>query len=39
MSTTAIPQTTTTTTTWNIDLAHSVAELKFKHLMIANTER
>jgi polyisoprenoid-binding protein YceI len=36
MSTTAIPQTTTSTTTWNIDPAHSVAEFKVKHMMIAH---
>jgi polyisoprenoid-binding protein YceI len=36
MSTTAIPQTTPTTTTWNIDPAHSVVELKVKHMMIAH---
>ena len=38
MSTTAIPQTTTTTTTWNIDPAHSVAEFKVKHMMIAHVK-
>jgi polyisoprenoid-binding protein YceI len=38
MSTTAIPQTATTTTTWNIDPAHSVAEFKVKHMMIANVK-
>src|ERR1700756_4321943 len=38
MSTTAIPQTTTSTTTWNIDPAHSVAEFKVKHMMIANVK-
>jgi polyisoprenoid-binding protein YceI len=37
MSTTAIPQ-STTTTTWNIDPAHSVAEFKVKHLMISNVK-
>ena len=26
----------TTTTTWNIDPAHTVAEFKVKHMMIAN---
>jgi polyisoprenoid-binding protein YceI len=35
MSTTATPQ---TTTTWNIDPAHSVAEFKVKHLMISNVK-
>jgi polyisoprenoid-binding protein YceI len=38
MSTTAIPQTTTTTTTWNIDPAHSLAEFKVKHMMIAHVK-
>jgi polyisoprenoid-binding protein YceI len=38
MSTTAIPQTTTSTTTWSIDPAHSVAEFKVKHMMIANVK-
>ena len=32
----ALPQ--TTTTTWNIDPAHSVAEFKVKHMMIANVK-
>ena len=36
MSTLATPQ--TTTTTWNIDPAHSVAELKVKHMMISNVK-
>jgi polyisoprenoid-binding protein YceI len=34
--TAAPPQ--TTTTTWNIDPAHSVAEFKVKHMMIANVK-
>ncbi len=38
MSTLATPQTTATTTTWNIDPAHSVAEFKVKHMMIANVK-
>jgi polyisoprenoid-binding protein YceI len=38
MSTTAIPQTTTSTTTWNIDPSHSVAEFKVKHMMIAHVK-
>ena len=38
MSTAAIPQTTTSTTTWNIDPAHSLAEFKVKHMMIANVK-
>ena len=36
MSTTASPQ--TTTTTWNIDPVHSVAEFKVKHMMISNVK-
>ena len=36
MSTTAIPQ--TATTTWNIDPVHSVAEFKVKHMMISNVK-
>jgi len=32
----AVPQ--TTTTTWNIDPAHTVAEFKVKHMMIANVK-
>jgi polyisoprenoid-binding protein YceI len=33
------PQTTTTaTTTWNIDPAHSAAEFKVKHMMISNVK-
>jgi len=38
MSTLAIPQTSTTTTTWNIDPAHATAEFKVKHMMIANVK-
>ena len=38
MSTAAIPQTTTGTTTWNIDPAHSMAEFKVKHMMIAHVK-
>jgi polyisoprenoid-binding protein YceI len=39
MAITATPvQTSTTTTTWNIDPAHSTAEFKVKHLMIANVK-
>jgi polyisoprenoid-binding protein YceI len=37
MSTLTIPQ--TSTTTWNIDPAHSVAEFKVKHMMISNVKR
>jgi len=29
----AVPQ---TTTTWNLDPAHTVAEFKVKHMMISN---
>jgi polyisoprenoid-binding protein YceI len=36
MSTLATPQ--TTTTTWNIDPAHTVAEFKVKHMMISNVK-
>jgi polyisoprenoid-binding protein YceI len=38
MSTTVIPQTTTSTTTWTIDPSHSAAEFKVKHMMIANVK-
>jgi polyisoprenoid-binding protein YceI len=37
MSPTAVPQ-SATTTTWNIDPAHSVAEFKAKHMMISNVK-
>ncbi|MGA7398971.1 MAG: YceI family protein [Candidatus Sulfotelmatobacter sp.] len=37
-TTAAPPQTSTSTTTWNIDPAHSVAEFKVKHMMIANVK-
>ena len=36
MSTLATPQ--TSTTTWNIDPVHSVAEFKVKHMMISNVK-
>jgi polyisoprenoid-binding protein YceI len=36
MSTLATPQ--TTTTTWNIDPAHAVAEFKVKHMMISHVK-
>ncbi len=36
MTATAIPQ--TATATWNIDPAHSVAEFKVKHMMVANVK-
>jgi len=35
-ATPALPQ--TTTTTWNIDPVHTVAEFKVKHMMIANVK-
>ncbi len=38
MSTLAPPQIATTTTTWNIDPAHSNAEFKVKHMMISNVK-
>ncbi len=38
MSTLATSPTTTATTTWNIDPAHSVAEFKVKHMMISNVK-
>jgi polyisoprenoid-binding protein YceI len=38
MSTLATPQTTTATTTWNLDPAHSVAEFKVKHMMISHVK-
>jgi polyisoprenoid-binding protein YceI len=40
MSTLATPQASTasTTTTWNIDPTHSVAEFKVKHMMISNVK-
>ena len=37
MATTAAPV-QTSTTTWNIDPAHSLAEFKVKHMMIANVK-
>jgi polyisoprenoid-binding protein YceI len=37
-TTTATPPQTSTTTTWNIDPAHSAAEFKVKHMMIANVK-
>lgn len=36
MSTTATPQ--STTSTWNLDPVHSVAEFKVKHMMISNVK-
>ena len=35
-STTTVPQ--SSTTVWNIDPAHTIAEFKVKHLMIANVK-
>lgn len=37
-STTTLVQPQTATTTWNIDPAHTVAEFKVKHMMIANVK-
>ena len=37
MASTAAPV-QTSTTTWNIDPAHSMAEFKVKHMMIANVK-
>jgi polyisoprenoid-binding protein YceI len=36
MTTSTVPQ--TSTTTWNIDPAHAVAEFKVKHMMISNVK-
>ena len=36
MSATVVPQ--TSTTTWNLDPVHSVAEFKVKHMMISNVK-
>jgi polyisoprenoid-binding protein YceI len=38
MSTLATPQTAPTTTTWNIDPVHTVAEFKVKHMIISNVK-
>jgi polyisoprenoid-binding protein YceI len=38
MSALPTPQAVTTTTTWNIDPVHSVAEFKVKHMMISNVK-
>jgi polyisoprenoid-binding protein YceI len=38
MTTTAVASPKTSTTTWNIDPAHSVAEFKVKHMMISNVK-
>jgi polyisoprenoid-binding protein YceI len=37
-STTTAAPTQTSTTTWNIDPTHSIAEFKVKHMMIANVK-
>jgi polyisoprenoid-binding protein YceI len=37
-STATLTQPQTSTTTWNIDPAHTVAEFKVKHMMIANVK-
>jgi polyisoprenoid-binding protein YceI len=37
-TTTAVPPQTSTTTTWNIDPAHTAAEFKVKHMMISNVK-
>jgi len=38
MTTAALATLQTSTTTWNIDAAHSVAEFKVKHMMISNVK-
>jgi polyisoprenoid-binding protein YceI len=38
MNALATPQTAATTTTWNIDPVHSLAEFKVKHMMISNVK-
>lgn len=38
MSTLAVPHPSTSTSTWNIDPAHTVAEFKVKHMMISNVK-
>jgi polyisoprenoid-binding protein YceI len=38
MTTTTVPAPPASTTTWNIDPAHSVAEFKVKHMMISNVK-
>ena len=38
MTNTTLAPTQTSTTTWNIDAAHSVAEFKVKHMMISNVK-
>ena len=38
MSVVAIPEVKSTTSTWNIDPAHSTAQFKVKHMMISNVK-
>src|SRR6266446_2872336 len=38
MTSTTVAPAQTTTTTWNIDPAHTAAEFKVKHMMIANVK-
>jgi polyisoprenoid-binding protein YceI len=38
MNALATPETAVSTTTWNIDPVHSVAEFKVKHMMISNVK-
>jgi polyisoprenoid-binding protein YceI len=38
MSAVAIPEVKSTTSTWNIDPAHSAAQFKVKHMMISNVK-
>jgi polyisoprenoid-binding protein YceI len=38
MSTAAIPEVKSTTTSWNIDPVHSTAQFKVKHMMISNVK-
>ncbi len=38
MSALATPQTSTATTTWNVDPVHSNAQFKVKHMMISNVK-
>src|SRR5262252_5491835 len=38
MTTTTVAAPQISTTTWNIDPAHSVAEFKVKHMMISNVK-
>src|ERR1043165_6518356 len=38
MSTATVDTPKTSTTTWNVDAAHSAAEFKVKHMMISNVK-